>query len=677
MEAPIAYLLSLINETLAAAIVIVSVSILLYNLTRNRHDRVARTSSVLLACVTAAYIGDVFISLGPGMGTFQATLRLQWIGIAFMPVATFHLSDALLATTGLPSRGRRRRIIRVLYVISAVFMLLAAFTDIVIRPIAVRPQYFVGSFASLQAGPGFGVYALYFLIVVAIAFNNVGRARKRCLTRRTRRRMGYLQIAMLTPAIGIFPFSILLGPGQEYTLTGLMLVNLANLVVILMLLFLSYPLSFFGSRIPDRVVKIELLRFMLRGPATGVLALATILFTAPASRILSLPGQTFMPFAVVTVVLFWQWMVSIALPSLEKRLVYSGDDYEQLEKIQHLSERLLTETDLIQLLEAVLSATCDYLRVSSAFVAAINNSHGAQLVATVGPAKPSPQLLQDEAQHVLATFSELEAPDEGLHLEKWGGYWVASLYSHRGSPNVQNVIGVLGIQARSAVIDLDEDERDILARYLKRAARALDDLALQKEIYLALEGLLPQVTLTREASDRMEYRRGRTISAREEAAHSPDSPVLDQEQFREQVRAALKHYWGGPGLTKSRLLESALVLQALPDNDNNPAKTLRAVISNAIESLRPDGERKMASPEWTLYNILELRFIKGLMVKEVFPRLSMSESDYHRKQNVAIQAVADRLYQMEIEAQRARAKISTPQITLSSTTPAASPSKAR
>ena len=52
-----------------------------------------------------------------------------------------------------------------------------------------------------------------------------------------------------------------------------------------MLLFLAYPLSFFGSRIPDRVVKTELLRFVLRGPATGLLALVTIVFITPTSRI--------------------------------------------------------------------------------------------------------------------------------------------------------------------------------------------------------------------------------------------------------------------------------------------------------------------------------------------------------------------------------------------------------
>lgn len=114
-------LLSLTNEALASGIVIVAVSLLLYNLTRNLHDRVARTSGIVLGCVTITYIGDAFIALDPGAEAYTAALRLQWIGIGFLPVAMFHLSDALLATTGLPSRGRRRRMIRVLYMISALF----------------------------------------------------------------------------------------------------------------------------------------------------------------------------------------------------------------------------------------------------------------------------------------------------------------------------------------------------------------------------------------------------------------------------------------------------------------------------------------------------------------------------------------------------------------------------
>src|SRR5438045_3037079 len=89
---------SLVNETLTAAIVVVAASMLLYNLTRNLRNRVARTSSVVLACVTIVSLCDVFVSLEPSLRTLEATVRVQWIGIAFIPAATFHLSDALLAT---------------------------------------------------------------------------------------------------------------------------------------------------------------------------------------------------------------------------------------------------------------------------------------------------------------------------------------------------------------------------------------------------------------------------------------------------------------------------------------------------------------------------------------------------------------------------------------------------
>ena len=65
MEAEIAALLKLLNETLASAIVVIAASMLLYNLSRNLNDRVARTSAVVLGCLTIVYICDVFVSLGP------------------------------------------------------------------------------------------------------------------------------------------------------------------------------------------------------------------------------------------------------------------------------------------------------------------------------------------------------------------------------------------------------------------------------------------------------------------------------------------------------------------------------------------------------------------------------------------------------------------------------------
>lgn len=629
-------LLNLINETFTATIVVLTVSFLLYNLTRNLRNRVARTSAVMLACVTVVSLCDALISLRPSSGTLEALVRLQWIGIAAMPTALFHLSDALLATTGLPSRGRRRRAVRGLYLLSALFVILAAFSDLIIRPIVSGTRL-----VNIVGGSLFPLYVAYFLIVTGIAFINTQRARARCLTRDTRRRMAYLQFAMLTPAFGIFPYSVLFGISETGSVGMLLLVNLANLVIILMLLFLAYPLSFFGSHLPDRVVKTDLLRFVLRGPATGLLALATILFITPATRILGLPGNGFMPFAVVGVVLLWQWSVALALPWLEKRLIYSGEDDDQLAKLQSLSDRLLTRADLMQLLDAILASTCDFLQVSTAFVASFQEGVP-ELISSVGPARPNAQWLEEESAALRQLLKNKAGSDRPV-LEVWHSYWITPLFSSRSAEvnGSTPLIGFLGIQARSREVMLTNDEWAVFANKIERVAETLDDMALQAEIYAALEGLLPQIQITRTRAAEVEYRPGRE-GPQVHAGHE-----IDREQFVEQVRAALRHYWGGPGLSSSRLLELRIVHQMMNENGENPARALRVVLQKAIENQRPEGERKMLSPEWMIYNILEERFIERRKVREVAIKLALSEPDLYRKQRVAIEAVADTLLEME------------------------------
>jgi N-terminal 7TM region of histidine kinase len=624
--------LDLSNETLTTATVVIAISLLLYNLTRNLRNRVARTSSVVLLCITIAYTCDVFVSLEPNTVTYSAVLRLQWIGIAFMPAAMFHLSDALLATTGLPSRGRRRRVSRLLYAISGVFLIAAAFTDILVKP--VQQDGFIG----MRAGPMFALYTLYFVLAGSIAFINVQRARQRCLTRDTRRRMAYLQIAMLTPVLGIFPFSALLGPGEEFSLSTLILVNASNVVVILMLLFLAYPLSFFGSRIPDRVVKTELLRFVLRGPATALLALAVIIYTAPTVRVLGLSGRSFTPFAVVTVILLWQWIVHLMLPWLSKRLIYPNEDDDQLNKLQNLSDQVLTRSDLKQLLEAILAACCDYLQVNTAFAVSLNMGQ-AELAAAIGPTRPTLTLLQEEADELTALL-DINNEDEEIRIEVWYSYWIVPLFSKRRyePEDIPIFLGFIGIQARSPEVNLTLEERQMFQTFAHRAAQTIDDLNLQTEIYAALEGLLPQIRTTRTRAADVEYRQSRDSRPQEDGIQPADE---EREQFIEQVKAALKHYWGGPGLTHSRLLELPAVHHLLSQNDNNPVRALRAVLTAAIENQRPEGERKMLSPEWTIYNILDLRFVENLKVREVATRLALSEPDFYRKQKIAVEAVAD------------------------------------
>ena len=627
--------LNLLNETLATAIVVVAASMLLYNLSRNRNDRVARTSSIVLGCVTAAYISDVLVSLGPGLNTAESLLRLQWVGIAFIPAATFHLSDALLATTGLPSRGRRRRVGRILYLIAACFLIMAAFTDALIQPEIVDEQ------VSLRGGSVLGLYLFYFIVVNITAFINVERARRRCQTRSTKRRMAYLQTAMLTPAIGIFPYSVLIGPGEEFSITALILVNIANFIVILMLLFLAFPLSFFGSHVPDRVVKTELLRFMLRGPATGLFALVVIIFIDPTADMFGVPGDLFMPFATVAVILLWQWAIDIVLPTIEKRLIYTDEDDEQTVKLHQLSERYLSRGDLLQLLEAALEASCDFLHVNTAFLVGRGDNTGVEIVQSVGEIDTSAIKIDDAFDNLP---EDAENSIDEFQVVQWQNYWIMPLYSQRfiAAENTahQPLIGYMAVEARANTVDLDESEKETLHRTITRTEQTLDDLMLQSELYAAIEGLLPQISITREKAAEVEYRPGRNNQRKPEK-------TLDRNQTIEQVHAALRHYWGGPGLTRSRLLELNIVRNEVENNDKTPVNALRDVLKESIDQLRPEGQQDMRSPEWMLYNILTLRFIEKKKARDTARRLYLAEATLYRKQNIAISTLADALIKAE------------------------------
>ena len=91
------------------------------------------------------------------------------------------------------------------------------------------------------------------------------------------------------------------------------------------------------------------------------------------------------------------------------------------------------------------------------------------------------------------------------------------------------------------------------------------------------------------------------------------------------------------------------VQAALQEHDGNPSNALRAILRQAIERVRPEGERRFTG-EWILYNILEMKFLEGKKVREIAMRLAMSEADLYRKQRVAIEAVTKAIVEMEEQA---------------------------
>ncbi len=625
--------LELVNVVLASCVVIFSCALILYISIYNFRNHVARSFAGLLACVMLTYFADLALFGVQDASVAVPWLRFQWVGIAFIPAVYLDFSNALLITTGARSRMRDISVF-ISYVISTLLLLGASFSDLIVYGGSLTHHA-----PHLLPGPLFSFFVLYFFAAVGWGAANVLWARRRCLTSTSRRRMAYLTATFAAPAAGVFPYLLLAGwPGYAPSLVLWVLLVLGNVAVGLMLLILAYSVTFFGALTPDRVVKRRLARFLLRGPFLAMLLVVVITVTAQAGGWLGLPGNRLMLFGVVGLVLLMQFAIELTKPLLD-RVLYR-QDHPEIEWLQQLNNRLLTTTDLHQFLENVLTALCDLLRVETAFVAVIDNGMP-HLEVTCGSLEPEAEdRLLPEAWRVsnaaVKNGKSVRERDLERHgdLFVWDGYWLAPL-STKGQ---EAVVGVVGVAARVPEPDLDAEEQAGMKALLTQAAAALEDRQLQQGLFGALEQIIPEI-------EDIQRRRGVVHYVGEQAVAGFD--VVEAPEFRQWVRDALNHYWGGPKLTRSPLLALNVVTRAVGEHDGNVAKGLRAVLEQAIERQRPDGKREMTAPEWILYNILDLKFLQGRRVREIARRLAMSESDLYRKQRVAIEAVARTLAEME------------------------------
>ncbi|MCH7663721.1 MAG: hypothetical protein IH859_07620, partial [Chloroflexi bacterium] len=104
-----------LNLLFQAGIAISALSLFIRSLSFNLQNRVSQGFAVILACVTFIYSGEALAGAVEGQLELQTLMRLQWIGIILLPSAYLHFADALLETTGRPSRGRRRWVVRLSY----------------------------------------------------------------------------------------------------------------------------------------------------------------------------------------------------------------------------------------------------------------------------------------------------------------------------------------------------------------------------------------------------------------------------------------------------------------------------------------------------------------------------------------------------------------------------------
>ncbi|MFQ5342168.1 MAG: hypothetical protein ACE5F6_11550, partial [Anaerolineae bacterium] len=209
------------------------------------------------------------------------------------------------------------------------------------------------------------------------------------------------------------------------------------------------------------------------------------------------------------------------------------------------------------------------------------------------------------------------------------------------TPGGEATLGVLVLQSEKALDDLTGEEHEAAIRLLEQAALALEDRRLQQNVFNVLKELAPQIeTLQAQVRGTVPYAGAPALEAIE------DDPIRSPD-FANWVKDALSHYWGGPKLTESPLMQLQVVRDALAEHESNPARAMRYVLDRALEAIKPDGQRSLTANEWVLYNILELKFRQGARARDVARRLAMSESDLYRKQRVAIEEIAKQLASME------------------------------
>ena len=631
----IALVFGYVNDVLQSIIVIFGAAVVLYNIPRLTRSVVARVFATVITFVVLVYLTELLVSRAVAAESAEILLRVGWIGIAMVPAAQFHLSDTLLTTTGKISR-RRHMLVILGYVTGIFFAVLGLFTVVVVGPPTANMVV-----PRLTNGPTFPLFAAYFWVVALSSVYNVWRARQRCMTSTTRRRMTTTLFAFLAAPLGVFPYMLMGGdPTADMPLLLWPVLILGNLAVSILFAILTSQLVYVGSVSPDRVVRVRLYKYMARVPLAATIVLLVFVLVSRAPPLFGLHKEVVLGFAVVATVMIVEWIIHQYKKTFER--AFQLDDDPDVRRIQALSERLLTTSDLEQFLESVLAATCEVVRTPTAFVAGLTPG-GPRLEAVVGP-------LDDMASVELQKLSLPSTGATGVNGNSngdptdnffvWGEYWIQPLYNNRSDL----LLGILGMKARAPKPDLTADELDILSRLRLQAAAALEDRILQQEVFAAVEGILPEIIALQERRSAATFGGLPVLTATTNYAHEE---LLQDPEFSNMVREALTHYWGGPKLTESPLLQLEVVQRGMEDHDNNPVSALRALLAEAIEQQKPDGQRSLTTTEWILYNILDLKFVQGRRVRDVARRLAMSESDLYRKQRVAIENVARTIVTME------------------------------
>jgi hypothetical protein len=241
---------------------------------------------------------------------------------------------------------------------------------------------------------------------------------------------------------------------------------------------------------------------------------------------------------------------------------------------------------------------------------------------------------EELSQKILEVTSTEDRLGE-FELFSWGEFWIIPLFTE-SDPEI--LLGLVGVEIPEE--DFHGDQEEAFQILIQRTYQALEDRNFQQQVFVSIEDLTPQMNRIQQLRAAARYDGTSVLTS------ATNDVILDEGTLTEWVRDALSDYWGGPDLSESPLLQLEIVQKALEEHEGISVRAVRSILREAIDKIRPEGTRRFTL-EWVLYNILEMKFLKGQKVRDVAKRLAMSEANLYRKQKVAIEVVAKTILEME------------------------------
>jgi len=377
-----------------------------------------------------------------------------------------------------------------------------------------------------------------------------------------------------------------------------MLSILGTVITVVALMAMAYVVSFFGLNWTDRAIKSRLFRWLMRGPFVAVVTLGMTTVVRRYGEAFGNPYNPYVPVVMIGTIMLLEYVITLVAPKLEDALFF-GADREDLSLIRRLEERMLTEKDLDQFLEIITASICDQLQVPGAFIAVLEGNTVSYIIHAGDRHVLDSLPVSDElVQQVQQT------PPPARQIIRFGSYGLIPLEYEIDDHGQYRLFGICGFPLNDDK-EFEKEQLDAVFMLTERATLALKDRTLQLQVLDSLSMLQPEVDYIQELIASSSYDRKGIY--RNGVPHVPP-------EFVDWVKDALTHYWGGPKLTNNSLLELKIVEAASESFDGSRPNALRSVLKQAIDQIKPQGERKFTS-DWILYNILDLKFIQGEKVR--------------------------------------------------------------